>query len=470
MIREFREAYAVNEVIAKHAQVLSRQEVADDSNSRLDRLATLAEDVIRRCRAAGASEAEVGASVDIGLNVGVRLGDVETIEHTRDRSFGVTVYFGKRKGSASTADLQPDSIAKTIEQACAIARYTEADPDAGLADPARLATHFPDLDLWHPWRLAPEEAIRLGIEIEDAGRAFAGISNSEGASVQAGETLSVYATSQDFVGKERGTRHMLSCAMIAEDAAGMQRDYWYEAVRAAIDFPDAASIGRKAAERTLARLGAQQLGTRDCPVLFTPEVARGLIGHLVSAVSGGALYRKASFLLDHVGRKLLPDFMEIVERPLLPRGHGSGAFDAEGVATMDRELIRAGVLQRYVLGSYSARKLGLASTGNAGGIHNLVVAPGNDDFAAMLKKLDTGLVVTEVMGQGVSIITGDYSRGASGFWVENGKIVYPVEEITIAANLRDMFAGIVAIGADVDPRSHILTGSILIERMTVAGS
>ena len=459
------EAYAVNSNIAK-----STIKSADDSLAQLDTLANLAEDVIRRCRAAGASEAEVGASVDLGLNISVRLGEVETIEHTRDRSFGVTVYFGKRKGSASTADLQPDSIAKTIEQACAIARYTEEDPCNGLADPAQLATRFPDLDLWHPWALAPEAAIRLGLDIEDAGRAVAGISNSEGASVQAGGALSVYATSQGFVGRERGTRHMLSCALIAEDAAGMQRDYWYESVRDAEDFPAAASIGRKAGERTLARLDARQLATRECPLLFAPEVARGLIGHLVSAVSGGSLYRKASFLRDHLGKKILPDFVEIVERPQLHRGQNSAVFDAEGVATRDRDLIRGGVLQRYVLGSYSARKLGLESTGNAGGIHNLVVTPGADDFAGMLKKLGSGLVVTEVMGQGVSIITGDYSRGASGFWVENGEIAYPVEEITIAANLRDMFAGIIAIGADVDQRSHILTGSILIERMTVAGS
>ena len=456
----------MNQSIAKPGVV----ERADDSVAQLGNLANLAEDVIRRCRAAGASEAEVGASIDTGLNVNVRLGEVETIEHTRDRSFGVTVYFGKRKGSASTADLQPDSIGKTIEQACAIARYTEEDPCTGLADPVRLAREFPELDLWHPWALAPQEAIRLGLEIEDAGRAIAGIANSEGASVQAGESLSVYATSQGFVGTERGTRHMLSCALIAEDAAGMQRDYWYESVRAAGDFPAAASIGRKAAERTLARLGARQLGTRQCPVLFVPEVARGLIGHLVSAVSGGALYRKASFLLDHVGKKILPDFVEIVERPHLLRGQASSAFDSEGVATTDSDLVRGGVLQRYVLGSYSARKLGLESTGNAGGIHNLIVTTGNDDFKTMLKKLDTGLVVTEVMGQGVSIITGDYSRGASGFWVENGEIVYPVEEITIAANLREMFAGIAAIGADVDPRSHILTGSILVDRMTLAGS
>ena len=443
---------------------------SDDSLGQLDRLATLAEDVIRRCRAAGASEAEVGASVDLGLNVNVRLGEVETIEHTRDRAFGVTVYFGKRKGSASTADLQPDSIAKTIEQACAIAKYTEEDPYTGLADPARLATRFSDLDLWHPWKIDAQDAIRIGVEIEDAGRTFAGIENSEGASVQTGESLSVYATSQGFVGKERGTRHMLSCALIAEDDVGMQRDYWYESVRAASDFPAAAGIGRKAAERTLARLNARQLGTREVPVLFAPEVARGLIGHLVSAVNGGALYRKSSFLLDHVGKNVLPHFVDIVEKPHLPRGHASGMFDSEGVATSECDLVRGGVLLRYVLGSYSARKLGLESTGNAGGIHNLVVSTGVDDFAAMLKKLDTGLLVTDVMGQGVSIVTGDYSRGASGFWVENGEIAYPVEEITIASNLRDMFNGIAAVGADVDPRSHILCGSILIDRMTIAGA
>jgi PmbA protein len=451
--------------------VVARKDVeAHDSLEQLDRLANLAEDVIARCRAAGASEVEVGANVDSGLSVNVRLGEVETIEHTRDRSFGVTVYFGKRKGSASTADLHPDSVAKTIEQACAIARHTEEDTCAGLADPARLAREFPDLGLWHPWALAPADAIALGIEIENAGRAMEGISNSEGATVQTGRSLSVYATSQGFTGRERGTRHSLSCSLIAEDDAGMQRDYWYESVRAAGDFPDPAGVGRKAAERTLARCDARQLETRDCPVLFASEVARGLIGHLVSAVSGGALYRRASFLVDHAGKKVLPDFVTIQERPHLMRGHGSSAFDAEGVATADSDLVRDGVLQRYVLGSYSARKLGLQSTGNAGGIHNLMVKTSDADFAAMLSRLGTGLLVTEVMGQGVSIVTGDYSRGASGFWVENGAIAYPVEEITIASNLRDMFAGIVAIGADIDRRSSILTGSILVDRMTVAGA
>jgi PmbA protein len=446
----------------------------DRSTSELDRLAGLAEDVIHRARAAGASQAEVAASIATGLSVNVRLGEVETVEHTRDRGFGLTVYFGQRKGSASTADLNPDSIQATLDQACAIARYTEADPAAGLADAARMASAFPDLDLWHPWDIDTAQAIELGREIEDAGRAHAGISNSDGAGVQAGEGLSVYANSHGFVGRERGTRHSLSLALIAGDEGGMQRDYWYDSVRAAGDFMSATALGDKAAERTLARLGARSVSTRQCPVLFAPELARGLIGHLLGAVSGGALYRQASFLLDQVGQPVMPSWVSIHERPRLPHGQGSANFDAEGVATRDSALVEEGVLARYVLGSYSARKLGLESTGNAGGVHNLIVEPGasdgeRSDFAGMLQRLGTGLLVTEVMGEGVSIVTGDYSRGAAGFWVENGRIAWPVEGITIAANLRDMFSGIVAMGADVDQRSHVLTGSILIERMTVAG-
>lgn len=441
----------------------------DRSNDELDRLAQLAEDVIRRARAAGASQAEVAASIDTGLNVNVRLGEVETVEHTRDRGFGLTVYFGQRKGSASTADLNPDSIQATLEQACAIARFTEEDPAAGLADASRMATQFPDLDLWHPWRIETDEAIELGKQIEDAGRAHAGITNSDGASVQVGESLAVYANSHGFLGRERGTRHSLSLALIAGDDEGMQRDYWYDSARSAGDFISAQTLGDKAAERTLARMGARKLTTRQCPVLYTPDVARGLIGHLLGAVSGGALYRRASFLLDHAGQQIMPSWMNIVERPFIMRGQGSGSFDAEGVATRDSALIENGVLARYVLGSYSARKLGLESTGNAGGIHNLIVEPGQDDFQSLLKRMGTGLVVTEVMGQGVSTITGDYSRGAAGFWVENGQIAYPVEEITIAANLRDMYANIVAVGSDVDHRSHLLTGSILLEQMTIAG-
>ena len=446
----------------------------DRSREDLDRLAALAEDVVRRARAAGASEAEVAASIDTGLNVNVRLGEVETVEHTRDRGFGLTVYFGRRKGSASTADLHPDSIQATLDQACAIARYTEEDPASGLADAALMATAFPDLDLWHPWAIDTAGAIALGRRIEDAGCAHAGIGNSDGASVQTGESLSVYANSHGFLGSERGTRHSISLSLIAGDEAGMQRDYWYDSVRDAAKFMDAKALGDKAAERTLMRMGARSLSTRQCPVLFAPELARGLIGHLLSAVSGGALYRQASFLLDHVGKPVMPAWLDINERPRLSRGQGSANFDAEGVATRDSALVEGGVLARYVLGSYSARKLGLASTGNAGGIHNLRVAPGAadgeaSDFAGMLRRLGTGLLVTEVMGQGVNTITGDYSRGAAGFWVENGAVAYPVEEITIAANLRDMYAGIRAVGADVDPRSHILCGSILVDRMTVAG-
>jgi len=447
---------------------------ADRSPADLDHLAELAEDVIRRARAAGASAAEVAASIDTGLSVNVRLGEVETVEHTRDRGFGLTVYFGQRKGSASTADLHPDSIQATLDQACAIARFTEEDPAAGLADAARMATAFPDLDLWHPWAIDTAGAIELGRQIEDAGRAHAGISNSDGAGVQKGESLSVYANSHGFVGRERGTRHSLSLSLIAGEGERMQRDYWYDSVRSAGDFIGAAALGDKAAERTLARLDARSLSTRDCPVLFAPEIARGLIGHLLGAVSGGALYRRASFLLDHAGKAIMPAWLRIEEQPHLRRGHGSGNFDAEGVATVDSALVEGGVLARYVLGSYSARKLGLASTGNAGGIHNLRVAPGAadgeaSDFAGMLRRLGTGLLVTEVMGQGVNTITGDYSRGAAGFWVEDGVVVHPVQEVTIAANLRDMYAGILATGRDVDPRSHILCGSVLVGRMTVAG-
>ena len=443
----------------------------DDSQLELDRISEIAEDVLRRCRAQGASEVDVGIGVDVGLSVSVRLGEIESIEHNRDRGLSLTVYFGKRKGSASTADLNPDSIGKTIEHACAIARYTEEDPCNGLADADLLAHDFADLDLWHPWDITTAEATALALRCEEAGRGFdPRISNSEGATVQIGSSLAVGATSHGFFSRERDTRHMISLALLAEDEAGMQRDYWYESVRCADDFPDVASIGRKAGERTVARLGARKLGTRQCPVLFSPQVARSLIGHLVSAVSGGVLYRKASYLVDHLGKPLFPDFVQIVERPRIRRGQASANFDSEGVATRDSDLISNGRLARYVLGSYSARKLGLRSTGNAGGVHNLIVTTGEEDFARLLKRMGTGLVVTELMGQGVSLLTGDYSRGASGFWVEDGEIVHAVEEITIASNLRDMFAGILAIGSDVDRRSHVQTGSILLERMTVAGA
>lgn len=446
----------------------------DDSIAELDRLAELAQDVVRRAQAAGASQAEVSASVSTGLSVNVRLGEVETVERNRDRGFALTVYFGQRKGNASTADLKPASIDATIGQACAIARYTESDPCAGLAESDRMAREFPDLDLWHPWHLDVDRAIEIGREVETAGRADERIGNSDGASVECGDAIGVYANSHGFVGRERGSHHSISCSLIAGAGDAMQRDGWYEYVRDANAFPAFDSIGARAGARAAARLGARRISTRKCPVLFAPEVARSLIGHLISAVRGGSLYRRASFLLDHAGKQVLPAFVSAVEKPLLPRGHASSAFDAEGVATRESPLVENGVLQRYVLGSYSARKLGLETTGNAGGVHNLVVEAGSidgevADFQGMLRRLGTGLLVTELIGQGVSIVTGDYSRGAAGFWVENGEIAYPVQEITIAGNLRDIFMDVQAIGSDVDPRSSLLTGSILIGRMTVAG-
>jgi PmbA protein len=437
----------------------------------IDRLSDLARDVIARCTRKGASQSEVGMNLDRGLNVNVRMGEVETVEHTRDRGVSITVYFGRRKGSASTADLQPESIAKTIDQACAIARHTEEDSAAGLADAERMATEFPDLDLWHPWDMDAERAIRLGVDCEAAGRdTDTRISNSDGANVSSGESIGVYANSHGFFGRERSTRHSLSCSLIAEDDQGMQRDYWYSSTRHASDLESAADIGRQAAERTVARLNGRKLGTRECPVLYVPEVSRGLIGHLIAAVSGGALYRKASFLLDHQGRRVLPEWFQIEEDPFIARGHGSGAYDAEGVTAVRSDLIRDGVLSRYILGSYSARKLGLQSTGNAGGVHNLRVAANAGSLASMIAQMGEGLLLTEVMGQGVNTVTGDYSRGAAGFWVANGAIAYPVDEITVAGNLRDMYQDIVAVGSDVDHRSNILTGSILVGRMMIAGS
>lgn len=436
----------------------------------LDRLSDLARDVLARCAARGASQAEVGLNEDRGLAVGVRMGEVETIEHTRDRGLSITVYFGKRKASASTADLDPGSIDTTIDQACAIARYTEEDPYAGLADADRMARDFPDLDLWHPSPLDADAAVTLALDCEAAGRdADPRISNSDGGNASTSASLSVYANSHGFVGTEHSTSHSLSLSLIAGQGEAMQRDYWYDAH---CDFASLASpreIGRRAAQRTLARMDPREVRTGEYPVLFSAETARSLIGHLLGAVSGGALYRKATFLLDHLGKQVLPSGISLVERPHLRRGHRSAVFDGEGVATVESDLVRNGVLARYILGSYSARKLGLSSTGNAGGVHNLHLLGETQDRDALLRGMGTGLLVTDLMGQGVNTITGDYSRGAAGFWVENGEIAWPVDEVTIAGNLRQMLLGIEAVGNDVDLRSHIRTGSLLLGRMTVAG-
>ena len=451
---------------ADHAHVPS----LGDSHARLDRLAELSQRLLDRCRERGASQAEVSCSEESGLNVNVRMGAVETVEATRDRGIAVTVYFGRRKGSASTADLREDSLDATVEQACAIARFTEDDAAAGLADAALMATDLREFDSWHPWALDADHAIELALACESAGRAHdKRIENSDGASVGSGQSVGVYANSHGFVGRERSTQHSLGCALIAGRGDGMQRDGWYSIGLAAEDLESAATIGRKAAERAVSRLAPRQIATGDYPVLFAAEVARSLIGHLLGAVSGGALYRRASFLLDSVGTQLFPDWFKIDELPFLPRGFRSSCYDAEGVATRESSLVTDGVLQRYVLGSYSARKLGLSSTGNAGGVHNLQVAANAGDLDAMVRSMGRGLLVTELMGQVVNTITGDYSRGAAGFWVEDGQRQYPVDGITIAGNLKSMFRAIEAVGSDVDPRSHIHVGSILLGKMTVAG-
>lgn len=444
---------------------------ADDSSQRLERLTQTAQRMLERAQQLGASQAEVSCNEDSGLEVNVRLGEVETVQSSRDRGLAITVYFGQRRGSASTADLAEGSIEATVAQACAIARYTEDDPAAGLADPAALASVFPDLDTWHPAAPDADAALELALACEQAGRdADARISNSDGAGVSSNTSLSVYANSHGFIGAERSSSHSLSCALIAGHGDGMQRNGWYSAALAFADLWTPQSVGRTAAERTVERLQPRSLATGQMPVLFAPEVARSLMAHFVAAISGGSLYRKSSFLLDSVGQRLFPDWFAIEELPLLPRGWRSTAFDGEGVATANSRLVDDGVLQRYVLSSYSARKLGLRSTGNAGGVHNLQVRANAGNLEQMAAQMGNGLLVTELMGQGVNAVTGDYSRGAAGFLVENGQIGHAVDEVTIAGNLRQMYQRIIAVGNDVDPRSSVQIGSVLIDQMTVAGN
>ena len=436
----------------------------------INRLKNLVQDLLDESKKQGATAVEAGLSVDNGLSVTARLGEVETIEHHCDQSLGVTVYMGQKKGSASTNDFSNDSIKETVKAACSIAGFSNTDEYAGLPDKDSLATEFPELDRNHSWDIDAEAAIKIAVECEDAARAYhQEINNSEGASVDSHQGISVLGNSLGFLQGYQSTRHSISCSVLGERDGDMQRDYWYSVSRNAELLESAKAIGIKAAERTINRLGARSLNTRQCPVLFSAEIASGLIGSLIGAISGGSLYRKSSFLLDALGTQILPEFIHIHEQPHLKMALGSAAYDAEGVATAARDIVADGVLQGYVLSSYSARKLGMKTTANAGGVHNLVVDAGENDFTAMLKQLDTGLLVTELMGQGVNRVTGDYSRGASGFWVENGQIQYPVEEITIAGNLKDMYKNIVSVGNDIDYRGNVRTGSILLEQMSIAG-
>ena len=435
----------------------------------LDEIKQMSEDVLKVAKLQGVSAAEAELSLSIGQNVSVRMGETENIEYNRDKGMSVTVYFGQQKGHASTSDLSPQALKDTVAAACNIAKYTAKDEFCGLADAKLMATDILDLDLHHPWNISVDEAIEIAKECEAAAlHVDTRISNSEGASVSTGTGYFAYSNSHGFTGGYPSSRHGISCSVIAEADDNMQRDYWYSTARSATDLQAAVEIGRIAGERTVRRLNSRKIKTCQVPVLFEATLASGLISSLISAISGGSLYRKSSFLLDSLGQQIASPLLNIVEEPHLKKGLASSPFDNEGVATHARQLVKDGVLQGYMLGSYSARKLGMQTTGNAGGNHNLIVQSGADDFAGLLNKMGTGLFVTELLGSGINMVTGDYSRGAAGFWVENGVIVHAVEEITIASNMADMLKMIVAIGNDVLVQGSKQVGSILIERMTVA--
>ncbi len=433
-------------------------------------LQQLAEDVLKHANEKGATACEVDVSEGFGQSVGVRCDEVETIEFNRDKGIGITIYSGQRKGYASTSDFSAQALRETVEAALNIARFTAEDDCAGLADKELMAKDCPDLDLYHPWALTVEDAIETARRCEQAAfDASPLVSNSEGASISTQQAHFVSANSLGFMGGYPTSRHYISCSVIAGEQEAMQRDDWYTTSRCAEQLDNPEKVGKTAAERAVARLGGRKVKTGEFPVLFEAPLAAGLLGSLVHAASGGALYRKASFLEGMLGKQVMPEFVQISERPHIKRGLGSASFDSDGVRTLDREIVTNGILQGYFLSAYSARKLGMQTTGNAGGSHNLIIQPGEYDLAGLLAKMGRGLLVTELLGHGINYVTGDYSRGAAGYWVENGRIAYPVEEITIAGNLKAMLAGIVAVGRDVEVRGSKQTGSILLERMTVAG-
>lgn len=436
-----------------------------------EKLQSIAKHVLDLAKKQGASDAEVAISCGSGFSVQVRMGEVETLEYHRDKGIGITVYFGQKKGSASLSAIEDDALAEAVAAACHIAKYTSADDCAGLADKALLAMTYPDLKLYYPWQITAEEGIVLAKEVETLGREFdRRITNSDGAALSTHENHIVYANSLGFCGDYPSSFYNLSCTLIANQGDQMQRDYGYSVARDPLDLYSTKQVAEEAATRTLRRLGAQKLSTRKTPVLFSAQVATGLISHLLSAIRGSNLYRKSSFLLDHLNKPVLPAHIHLREDPHRIKGLASAPFDAEGVATQAHNIVEGGILKSYILSTYSAKKLGMQTTGNAGGIHNIAISTDTLSFDELLKKMDTGLVVTELMGQGINLVTGDYSRGATGFWVEKGVIQYPVEEITIAGNLKEMFMNIVAMGSDIEKRSSIQTGSILLSEMTIAGA
>lgn len=431
----------------------------------------IVEDALAMAKAKGATDAEAEASEGYGQSVSVRKGKVENIEYNRDKGLGVTVYVGRKKGYASTSDLSSKAISDAVDAALSIARFTADDEAAGLADDDLICRDAPDLDLFHPWDLPVEEGIEMAKACEAAAfRLDKRIVNSDGAGVSCQQHHFALGNSRGFRGGYPSSRHYISCAVIAAERRAMQRDDWYVSSRSPDQLAAPEAVGEYAGRRALARLRSRKLDTRQAPVLFEAPIASSLLAHFVTAVSGGSLYRKSSFLVDSLGKEVFSPIVNVSERPHIPRGQASGWFDDDGVATRDREVVRNGTVEGYFLGTYSARKLGMRTTGNAGGNHNLILQPGEDDLDALLRRMGCGLLVTELMGQGINMVTGDYSRGAAGYWVEDGVIAYPVEEITIAGNLRDMFRSIAAVGRDVLVRGARSTGSILIERMTIAGS
>ena len=436
-----------------------------------DSLRAMAQDILDHARSRGASACEADVSEGYGQSVTVRMGAVETIEYNRDKGVGVTVYLGQRRGYASTSDFSRAALHATVDAALSIARFTAPDEAAGLPEAELLARGGMALDLYHPWPLPVDEAIDIARRCEAAAFAVSPlVRNTEGAGVSAQQSHFVSANSLGFMGGYASSRHYLSCSAIAGEGDAMQRDDWYSTHRDAAELAEPERVGEYAARRALSRLGARKIATCEAPVLFEAPLAAGLIGNFVYAASGGSLYRKSSFLLDSLGKQVFSPQVHISERPHLPRGLASSPFDDDGVATHDREVVEAGVLKGYFLSTYSARKLGMRTTGNAGGSHNLIVRPGKRDLVGLAALMGRGLLVTELLGQGVNYVTGDYSRGASGYWVENGEITHPVQEITIAGNLKEMLRGIVAVGNDVLVRGSKQVGSILVDRMTIAGA
>ena len=450
---------------------IARAESGLQSEPDEESLRDIVQQMLDYASARGADQAEAAASHNLGLSATARLGEVESLEYTNDRGVGITVYSGSRKGSASTSDFRPEAIREAVDKALIFARHTAADDCAGLADADRMAgDDLPELELYHRWELTAETAIEMAIGCEAVARDFdSRICNSEGATVTTGGGARAYGNSHGFLQSVAKTSHSLSCTVVGAAGDEMQRDFWYSVARDPNELESPEAVGRQAAERTIARLAARKIQTRTAPVVFAPELARGFIGHALAAIAGGAQYRRSSFLLDAVGETVCPEFLQLQERPHLPGAMASSAYDSEGVATADRDIVVDGVLQSYILGSYSARRLGLESTANAGGTHNILVPGNRDGLDEILAEMGDGLLVHELIGQGVNGVTGDYSRGAVGFWVENGEVAFPVHEITIAGNLRDLYANIAAIGNDQDLRGGIRCGSLLVAEMKIAG-